>query len=238
MFYSSMQNMKKIYLIACVLLVWTGVQAQQTFFPTKEGVVLVYHNYDKKGKLTGMLRYTIVQINKEGNDMDITYRCESIDTKEKLLFGEEITIKQKGDKLYFDMGGFINKEAFVREGELPVGIEISGGSMEIPLYPEPGQELPDADVKMELKLGIINLKMSAYVSNRLVEKMEEISVKAGTYDCYKLSCNVSASVLGIKSKSRVIDWYAKEIGTVKKETYDSKGNLESSTELVEARGLP
>lgn len=230
--------MKKILFIACMLLLWTGVQAQETFFPTKEGVVLVYHNYDKKGKLTGMLRYTIVKIDSRGNDMDITYRCESIDAKEEILFGEEITIRQKDEKLYFDMGNFVNKGAFAKEGQMPEGIEISGGSMEIPLYPEPGQELPDADVKMEMKLGIVNLRMSALLSNRRVEKIDEVIVKAGRFDCYKLSCDVSASILGIKSKSRVIDWYAKGIGTVKNETYDSKGNLESRTELIEVRGLP
>ena len=209
------------------------LKAQEIFFPTKEGTVLVYKVFDKKEKETNKIRYTIMKLNANGNDMDITYLVESFDPKEKLMFKEEVTIHKKGDKLYFDMSNFINKAAFQQNGEIPAEIEITGNNMEIPSNPKPGDTLPDANIEMAMKLGFINMKMSAQVTNRKVEAVEDITVKAGTFKGYKFLSEVNASVMGIKTKSNNIDWYAKRVGVVKSENYDKNGKLQSHTELVE-----
>jgi hypothetical protein len=78
---------------------------------------------------------------------------------------EEITIHKKGDKLYFDMSNFINKAAFQQNGEMPAEIQITGNNMEIPSNPKPDDNLPDANVEMAMKLGFVNMKMSAQVTN-------------------------------------------------------------------------
>jgi hypothetical protein len=41
--------------------------------------------------------------------------------------------------------------------------------------------------------------------------------------------------MGIKAKAKNFDWYAKGIGTVRTESYDKNGNIQSHTELVEVR---
>jgi hypothetical protein len=51
--------MKKLILFAAMILVVMGIKAQDIFFPTKEGTVLVYKTFDKKDKETSMARYTI-----------------------------------------------------------------------------------------------------------------------------------------------------------------------------------
>lgn len=225
--------MKKLLVLAAVLIGTITLRAQETFFPTKEGTVLIYKTFDKKEKLTSMVKYTIKNVKINGSDYDITYQCESLDPKEKLVFKEDITIHQKGDKLYFDMSNFVNKSAFQQNGEMPANVEITGNNMEIPLNPKAGDLLPDANVMMSLKMGFVNMKMSADIVNRKVEDVEDVTVTAGTFKSYRFSSLVNASVLGIKTSSKMIEWYAKGVGTIKSESYDKKGDLQSRTELVE-----
>jgi hypothetical protein len=225
--------MKKIIFITATLLIAIVLNAQETFFPTKEGTVLVYKSFDKKDKVTSMMKYTIKNLKTNGSDMDITYLCESLDPKEKLVFKEEITIKQRGDKLYVDMGNFINKSVFQQNGEIPAEVEIKGNNMEIPLNPQPGDVLPDANVEMALKMGFVNMKVSAELTNRKVEAIEEIAVTGGNFKAYKFSSDVNSTAMGIKVKATNIDWYAKGIGTVKSESYDKNGKLQGRTELIE-----
>jgi len=224
--------MKKLILFFVFVSSVISLKAQETFFPTKEGTVLIYHTFDKKGKLTSAVKYTIKQVNSKGNNLDITYLCESLDNKENLIFKEEITIHQKGDVLYLDMSNFVNKGAFQQDGEIPAELQVKGNNMEIPVNPVPGQTLPDASVEMSMKLGFVNMKMAVDVTERKVEAIENIDVAGGSFKCYKFSSTIESVILGIKVHAKSIEWYAKEIGTVKTETYDKNGKLDAYTELV------
>ena len=104
--------------------------------------------------------------------------------------------------------------------------------MELPSNLKAGDRLPDSNIEMSLKMGFINVKMDAQVTNRLVESVEIISVKAGNYEAYKITSNVSANAMGIKTSSKTAEWLVKGIGMVKSEEYDNDGNLESHSELV------
>jgi len=225
--------MKKLLLFAGIILTTTLSYAQKTFFPTKEGTILVYKSFDKKDKLTNTLRYTIKQVTISGINMDITYLCESTDSNDKPVFKDEIIIHQKGDTIYMDMSNFVNKAAFQKDGEMPSNIQITGNNMQVPINPMVGVQLPDASVEMALKIGFINMKMSALITNRKVESIESVIVKAGTFNAYKFLSDVKSSVLGIKVNSSNIAWYVKGVGMVKTENFDKKGNLQSHMELVE-----
>jgi len=227
--------MKKLVLLTVILFGIVSLKAQEIFFPTKEGTVLVYKSFDKKDKETNKVQYTIRNVKINGSDMDITYLIESIDPKDKLLFKEEITIHKKGDKLYFDMSNFVNKAAFQQNGEIPAEIQVTGNNMEVPSNPNPGDVLPDANVEMAMKLGFINMKMSAQVTNRKCEAIEDVTVKAGTFKGYKFSSEVNSSAMGMKMNSKNNDWYAKGVGIVKTESYDKTGKLQSYTELIELK---
>ena len=227
--------MKTVLFTAIIIFSALIINAQETFFPTKEGMVLTYKNFDKKEKLSGVMKYTIEKVNISGSDIDFTYLCEVLDNKEKLVFKEEITVHQKGDVMYFDMGNFLNKAAFQQEGTIPAEVEVKGNNMEIPLNPTPGQTLPDANIEMAMKMGFVNMKMSADITNRKVEAIEEISVTGGSFKCYKFSGDVNSVIMGIKVQAKTIEWFAKGIGTVKTESYDKKGNLTGRTELVEVK---
>jgi hypothetical protein len=224
--------MKKFIVLTGLLFLVFTVYSQETFFPTKEGTILTYKSFDKKSKESGSVRYTINKVNVKGSDIDITYLCESLDPKESIVYKEEITIHQKGDKLYMDMSNFVNKAGFQQNGEIPAGLEITGNSMEIPVNAQPGTALPDASVQMALKMGFINMKMAADITNRKVEAVEDLTISAGTFKCLKFSSDVNATVMGMNVKSKSLEWYSKGTGLVKSESYDKNGKLQSYTELV------
>ncbi|WP_321437331.1 hypothetical protein [uncultured Bacteroides sp.] len=227
--------MKALFLFTAMFLFAMVCKSEEIFFPSKEGTVLVYKTFDKKDKQTNTMKYTITHLKTNGDNMDITYLCESMDSKDKLIFKDEITVHKIGDKLYFDMSKFINKAAFQKDGEIPANVEITGNNMEIPSNPTPGEALPDANVVMAMKMGIITMKMSAEVTNRKVESIEDITVTGGTFNCYKFTSDVNTSGFGFKMKVKSAEWYAKGIGVVKSESYDKNGNLQSRTELMEVR---
>ena len=79
------------------------------------------------------------------------------------------------------------------------------------------------------------MKISAEVTNRKVEAIENVTVKAGTFKAYKFTSDVNSSTMGINVKAKNIDWYVKGIGAVKTESYDKNGKLQSRTELVELK---
>jgi hypothetical protein len=225
--------MKKLLFTTVLILTGLMLSAQETFFPTKKGTVLFYKTFDKKDKLTNTLRYTIKNVNINGKDMDITYLCELMDPKDQLVYKEEITILQKGDTLHVDMSNFINKAIFQQNGVIPAEIEISGNNMEIPLYLKSGDKLPDANIDMSMKLGFINMKVTAQITNRKMETIEDVTVNAGTFKAYKFTSDVSSTAMGIKMKTSNADWYAKGIGLIKTIAYDKNGKQQSQTELVE-----
>jgi hypothetical protein len=227
--------MKKMLLLALLLIGTNMVKAQETFFPTREGTELVYKMFDKKDKLISMMRYAITHIRTDGDDMEITYQVASMNSKEEIQYKEEVTIYKKGDKMIVDMGNFINKAAFQQDGEMPPNIEITGNQMEIPISPQPGTLLPDAKVEMALKMGFINLKLATNITNRRVEKVEDISVPAGIFACYKFTSDVTSTVMGKKVNSSLVEWYAKGIGVIKSENYDKQGKLESYMVLAELK---
>ncbi len=221
-------------MILCLaVLTGMGISAQKAFYPSKAGTRLTYQTTDKKGKLTGQTIYTVKAVTGSGDHFTVVYDIESQDDKGNKLFSDQVTIRQEGDKAFFDMSNFLNKAAFQQNGEIPSTVEVTGNNMEIPLIPVPGMALPDASVTMAMKMGFVSLKMSVNVTNRKVEAIEEVTVKGGSFSAFKITGDVGGTILGIKINTKGVDWYAHGVGLVKTETYDKKGNLESVLQLVE-----
>jgi hypothetical protein len=225
--------MKKLFVFTIITFIAIGAIAQETFFPTSKGTVLMYKSFDKKGKQSSGTKYTIKNVKKDGDNVDITYLIEALDQKDKLVYKDEITIQQMGEVLYVDMSNFVNKAAFQQDGQIPADIKVTGNNMELPTNISPGETLPDANIEMTMKMGFMNMKMGAQVTDRKLEVIEDITVPAGTFKAYKFTSNVTATALGINMKTQNTEWYAKGIGMVKSESYDKKGKLDSYTELIE-----
>jgi hypothetical protein len=225
--------MKRLIFLAFTLFIISSLSAQKAFFPLKAGTKLAYQTLDHKGKVQSQAKYTVKEVTGSGDHFTVVYDIEALDDKGEKVYIDKVTVKQEGDKMYFDMSNFLNKAAFQQNGEIPASIEVTGNNMEIPLVPVPGMALPDASVTMAMKMGFMNLKMTVNLTNRKVEALEDIAVKAGNFNAFKLTADVSGTIIGIKVNTKSADWYAYGVGLVKSESYDKKGELKSVMELVE-----
>ena len=77
--------------------------------------------------------------------------------------------------------------------------------------------------------------MSANVTDRKVEAVENVAVPAGNFEAYKLTSTVSANAMGMKTSTSSAEWITKGIGMIKSESYDKNGSVSSHTELVSVK---
>ena len=78
-------------------------------------------------------------------------------------------------------------------------------------------------------------KLTVKITDRKVGQKESISVKAGTWECTKLTYNFSMKIkvglLSLPIDAKVTEWYSPEVGVVRSETW-IKGKMESYSEIT------
>jgi len=210
-----------------------GASAQNAFFPTKAGTVLVYAQKNAKGKPESHSKLTIKEVEGSGSNMTISYITQILDKDRKPTSNPPVEIPLqvviKNGVMIMDMKGMFAGQ----QKDQQIKMEISGVPMELPNNMQPGQTLKDADVTMSMDMGIMKLKTTMKMTGGKCLAIENVTVSAGTFTCPKITQTVSTAVMGKNSTSQTVSWYAPGIGAVKTETYDDKGQLKGSTELVE-----
>ena len=227
--------MKTLFIIVTILLSSMLAKAQEIFFPSKEGIVLEYKNYNKKDSEIGTTRYTITKVNKMGSNMNITYLILKMDEDKKVQFEDTITVHYKDKKLHLDMSNIFKQSILKEKSELPKDFKISGSDVITPSYLKVGDILPNSHVNMAIKKGIINIKIAIKITDRTVEALEDITVPAGSFEAFRINSKMSVKASIINKSSSATEWLVKGIGMVKSESYDKKGELESYTELVSVK---
>ena len=229
--------MKKIQLCFIAILavaMATGAYAQNTFFPSKAGIVLTYVQKNAKGKAESHSRTTIKDVEGSGSNMTISYLMESLDKDRKPLNPPvEIpcTVIIKDDVMILDMN-----QMFVGQmKDMQLKMDITGVPMELPSNMSPGQSLKDADMTMTLDMGIMKMKTVIKMTDGKCLAIEDVTVPAGTFKCHKITQTVTTTIMRKDVVSRTVSWYVIGIGTVKTESYDAKDKLQSSTELIDIK---
>ncbi|MFW5757316.1 MAG: hypothetical protein ACOCYO_01420 [Bacteroidota bacterium] len=230
--------MRKFFLINLVLFFALTVSAQDCSFyiPLEEGKGFQYENYNKKDKFQSKNDIEIVAVGKVTNGTEAIMAAKSYDKKDKLLFEGEYGIICTGNELLIDMQSLINPA--MMEGFSDMEVSISSMDIVIPENPKVGDKLPDAEMEITVSTGGMTIsEMVISMKNRVVEARETITTPAGTFDCIKLTYenHMDTKAMGISRNvvTKVSEYYAPEVGNVKSEFFDQKGNLDSYNLLVE-----
>lgn len=213
--------MKKLFVTFTFLLIGLLVtQAQEPFFANKKGMILEYANKNAKGKISDGMRYTILETEMDGDNIIVAYQVDLLDKKMEKINENPIEIKLKiiDGTIEFDPGS-----AF---GKIMEGIEIKGTGLTLPSDLSAGQKLKD------YQMSIKSLGVETKATNVIVESQEDITVEAGTFNAYKVTCDLNSKALFIKTQGKSSAWYVRGIGHVRTENYDKKGKLISYTELI------
>lgn len=226
--------MKHIALLLTFLLsgFLSIAQECESFFPIEKGTFTEMKNYDAKGKLTGTVRQTVTDVRNEADGLIIKVQSEQLDKKDESLGSQELDMRCKDGVFYMDMKNFYNQAAMGDMGNAEMTIDAK--DLMFPANLKPGETLPDGSMTMSYASGPIPMNMSINIFNRKVEAIENITTPAGTFECYKISYDLEMKV-PIKITSKAIQWYAKNAGAVRTESYSKNDKLMGYSELTTLR---
>ena len=218
---------KLVLLVIAAMIAAGGVSAQNIFFPAKEGMKLTYANLNAKGNVDSYTLQTIKKVEGSGDNLIISYVGQMLDKNRRPSSDNPLeipyTVKIVNGVVEWDMKAFgaPGTEAF---------IEIEGDKLRIPSNLEPGSKLDDVKFTMTLNMGF-KVRTEIVLSNQECVAVEDLTVPAGTFKCYKVTQTSTATVMRKTVITKGITWYAPGIGSVKSESYDDKNKLQSSNVL-------
>lgn len=221
--------MKKISaFITLAFFLTIGIQAQQPYYPTKEGVSLTYADKNGKGKIEGYSQMTVtkVEVTDEQN-LSITTATQVMDDKKKELFKEPMvtTVHVRDGVVEFDPSSMA--------GKMMAGMKITGDSFTLPADASVGTVLDDYSVSVSM--GAI--KTTTNFTDVKVTGKETLNIGGRNLECLIVECTASSKVMGMKQETTEKTWYTPGIGQVKMEMYTKKGKLQSAQELIAVTGL-
>lgn len=223
--------MKKSTLLLSLLITFSAIHAQdcKVYLPHEKGTKLELTSYDKKGNEEGKVLQELTAVEEKDDGTHFTMHQKSIDAKGKLIFETDAKYKCIDNTFYLDMNSFVNKEQMKAYEDMDVKVEMD--EIDIPSSYTVGQMLKDGMIKVNISSDSpVNLSFTIELKNRKVEAEEDVTTKAGTFKCVKISQDiVTKSFMSITMQS--IEWYADGVGAVKTETY-KKGKLLGYTELT------
>lgn len=221
--------MKPLMLIPALLIGLLAARAQchNAYFPMSDGVKFEQTSYNAKDKEEGKT----VSIVSSSNDEKVIVKNEIYDKKGELITSGDYEVICEGEQIKIDIEQFIPDELLSNYQNMEVIIE--GDFLEFPNDLNVGQNLPDGNGKIEIKMGDGAVNMVTTITltftNRKVELQESLTTPAGTFETYKISQTTISEmeIMGISRETSVTssNWIAKGVGTVKSENYDKKGKL-------------
>ena len=200
------------------------------YYPLVDGANFQYTSYDRKGNEDGKMSYKVTQVNGSGDNVSATMVMQ-LEDKKGNTYDSEYQVTCDGDKVKIDFKSLMNEQMLRQMGDMEV--EVSGTDVELPGNLGVGQELPDGNVSVQMKMGgAMNMNMNVETINRKVEKEETVTTPAGTFECYVIYSETRTKMMMANQTMPSRVWLAKGVGMVKQESYNKKGTLIASMELT------
>lgn len=222
----------KYLILSGLLLVSLLTKAQncEMYFPSEEGTQLDYENYNAKGKLEGKSSSKIIKKEVNGTAVILTVQASASDEKGKELGKRDYKLTCDNGIFTIDMKSLMDNKTM--EGFKDMEVNVTSEDLQLPGALSVGQTLKDAKMTITVSnQGMTLMTMSTFITNRKVAAVESITTPAGTFQCLKITYDIeSKTIMTVKMKG--IDWFAKDVGSVKTETYDSRDKLQGYTLLT------
>tara|TARA_Y100001933_G_scaffold199254_1_gene200175 strand:+ start:11142 stop:11732 length:591 start_codon:yes stop_codon:yes gene_type:complete len=192
-----------------------------------DGANFQYTIYNKKGEENGKTTYKVTHVESSGDNVKATMMMELVNKRGK-IYTSDYDVVCDGNVVKIDFKSLMNEQMLSQMGDIEM--DISGTDVELPNNLSVGQELPDANVSVKMKMGG-GINMNTYIENinRKVEKQENVTTPAGTFDCYVVYSENKTKLITTKQRT----WLAEGIGMVKQESYNKKGKLMTSMVLTQ-----
>ncbi len=195
----------------------------ELFFPSQEGAVLELSIYNAKDKLTGKTKQVVRKVEKTNKGTTLYCQSEHSDSKGKVLNAGELVMRFEKNVFYADLRNLLDPQGLKVLGM--DGVKITSSDLAFPGKLKVGQRLPNANLTITMQGSEIPMPPTTItVSNRKVLAIEKVDCPAGTFECYKISSETNIQSI-IDKTMHNIEWMAPGVGTVRTESYNSKGKL-------------
>jgi hypothetical protein len=230
--------MKTLISILIISLLGNLARAQDCgeFYAFNEGTVMELTSYDKKDKQDGRLIYKVTQVTDTPEGKKASIQFEMYDKKgDPVELGEnnnttEFAVQCNGEHTMIDIESMMLGNPVLSSYQ-GMDVTMEGTHIMIPNQLSTGETLPDANLDITVKTGVMNINMNSKIMNRKVVGQEQITTQAGTFNTYVITYD-SEFKMGVTQKSSGKQWIAKNIGMVKEEHYNKKGQLTGYTVLT------
>lgn len=201
----------------------------------QKGAEITAKTYNEKGEVVSTEVTRVLEVKEEGGftvaNVEAVISHPSGKEQSKVTF----SYKCDGKSLYFDLASMYRTE----EKNQEEGFESA--YFEYPINMKVGDEFPDLEGSMSSIKAGKKMTMTYHLLNRKVEEKEEVTVDAGTWDCFKIThqLKIDMEIPGMdpkmvemmkqmqsQNKITAITWFSPEIGMVKTEVYQN-GKLET-----------
>ncbi|MEM9675828.1 MAG: hypothetical protein ACFB15_24200 [Cyclobacteriaceae bacterium] len=233
--------MKYFVLTLLSLTIFATAFAQECndhFYRMEEDATFHLTSYDKKDKVVGRQENKVLEVDNSSDGMTAVIETKLYDKKDKLVTEGEFEVVCEGSRIKIDMDQMLQSMEQLKAME-GMDTEIETDFIMLPSELEVGQDLPDSKATIKMKMGSGGANMMSndiIIKDRKVAVREELTTPAGTFDCYKITYNtdVTMKAMGMNRTSTYAgaEWFARNVGMVRSESYDGKGNLQSYTLLT------
>lgn len=227
--------MKKTFIlntlvVFCFCVINLKAQDCSSYFSFQKGMKIEMTSYDKKDKVSVLLKYEILDYKNTGNAMTLTIKNETYDAKGKLIVKGESSGTCKNGEYFADLRN-IATDMIPKTADLQM--EYSGDQLVYPANLKEGQQLKDASVTMKASMagGMTLMNVTANILDRKVAGFETIETPAGKFECAKITYTMKVKFMGNRTLS-CSEYLAKGIGVVKSEQFDDKGKKQTTMMLT------
>lgn len=195
------------------------------YCPITKGMVLEYVNYSPDGAATGSYVLKVTSVSGTLQKGTVMFDQYFYDAAGNPVLGDggnlpmEVTVGGPD--------GTVSRMNDVGKVMKVQDIMSKGDASSVPSGLKTGMSIPDGS--LTVKIGRISATLET--KNRKVTDHKEITVPAGTFDCFLVQEEQVTKTVGSKTE-KIETWYAAGIGCVKQAVYDRKGRLDHTQELV------
>lgn len=220
--------MKKLFsflLIPAMLLSVSTVIAQdcEIYKDYKEGTSTKMVHYDKKDKVTGYTISTVKEKKEIPGGVSLLFHQAYDDTKE-VIFETEFDVRCENGNVKVDMNKMLDPTTMT--GYEDMELDVTADDLTIPSNASPGDKLDDGSVSVTVNTGSpVKVTITVTLSNRKVESREKVETPAGNFDCLKITYDMLTEVGFIKMRSSAAEYYSRNHGVVRSESFNKNGKL-------------
>jgi hypothetical protein len=177
-------------------------------------------SYNAKGKLSGKSKQQVIEFSGDADAFTAKVHSVAFDAKGKEVLESDLDFACENGTMKVDMRNFIGEEQMKAFENYTLTVE--GENLEIPGSLAAGQSLKDGTLHLTATDAPLPMTMDVTITDRKVAGKESIDTPAGTFDCYRITSNLTVKTkmaLGFTLGFSTVEWLAPRVAVVRSETY-------------------